>query len=76
MGVKDAININSIKLQYFSGFYLNYDHILLAHPPLRDRMLYGLGRLAQIMNDGVSKEDSYFMRCYNFEQLLEQMYQG
>ena len=39
-------------------------------------MLYGLGRLAQIVNDGVSKEDSYFMRCYNFEQLLEQMYQG
>jgi len=57
------------------GFYLDYGHILTAHPPLRDRMFYGLKRLAFIINDGVINDDSYFLNCYNFEQTLEQMYQ-
>ena len=56
------------------GFYLNYDHILTAHPPLRDRMLYGLRRLASLINLGVSNEESYFIKCENFENLVESVY--
>jgi len=56
------------------GFYLNYDHILTAHPPLRDRMLYGLRKLAYLINFGVSKEESYFINCENFETLIEIVY--
>ena len=56
------------------GFYLNYDHILTAHPPLRDRMLYGLNRLAYLINSGVSNRESYFISCGNFENLLENVY--
>ena len=56
------------------GFYLNYDHILTAHPPLRDRMLYGLKRLAYLINLGVSNEESYFIKCENFENLMENVY--
>ena len=57
-----------------NGFYLDYDHILTAHPPLRDRMLYGLNRLALLINLGVSEEESYFINCENFENLLETVY--
>ena len=56
------------------GFYLDYTHILTAHPPLRDRMLYGLNKLAFFINNGVSKEESYFINCDNFEQLIENVY--
>ena len=56
------------------GFHLNYSHILTAHPPLRDRMLYGLNKLAYLINFGASKEDSYFINCENFENLLESIY--
>ena len=56
------------------GFYLNFEHILSAHPPLRDRMLYGLNRLAYFVNFGVSKEDAYFINCENFEKLIENVY--
>ena len=57
-----------------NGFYLNYDHILTAHPPLRDRMLYGLRRLASLINSGVPNKESYFIKCENFENLVESVY--
>ena len=56
------------------GFYLDYDHIRAAHPPLRDRMLYGLNKIAFFINAGVSQEDSYFIKCDNFENLIEKVY--
>lgn len=56
------------------GFYLNYDHILAAHPPLRDRMLYGLNKIAFTINAGVSQQESYFINCENFENLIEKVY--
>ena len=57
------------------GFYLDYSNILTAHPPIRDRMLYGLNKLAYLINIGVSKDDSYFINCENFENLIEKVYQ-
>ena len=65
-----------LKILKYLGFFLDYGHILTAHPPLRDRMLYGLKRIAETINKGVSVEETYFIHCYNFEQLLEQMYKG
>lgn len=70
-----ALN-NYIVLIYVLGFYLNYDHIMSAHPPLRDRMWYGLNRIAYFINSGVSTQDSYFIQCNNFEELLEKIYNG
>ena len=58
------------------GFYLDYDHIEAAHPPLRDRMLYGLNKIAFFINAGVSEEESYFINCENFENLIENVYNG
>ena len=58
------------------GFYLDYDHIQSAHPPLRDRMLYGLNKIAFFINAGVSHEESYFINCENFENLIENVYSG
>ena len=58
------------------GFYLDYDHIEAAHPPLRDRMLYGLNKIAFFVNSGVSEEESYFINCENFENLIENVYNG
>ena len=58
------------------GFYLDYDHIQAAHPPLRDRMMYGLNKMAFSINAGVSEEESYFIKCKNFENLIENVYNG
>ena len=58
------------------GFYLDYDHIQAAHPPLRDRMLYGLNKIAFSINAGVSEEESYFITCQNFENLIENVYKS
>ena len=58
------------------GFYLDYNHIETAHPPLRDRMLYGLNKIAFHINSGVSEEESYFINCENFENLIENVYNG
>ena len=58
------------------GFYLDYDHIQAAHPPLRDRMLYGLNKIAFLINAGVSQEESYFINCGNFENLIENVYKS
>ena len=58
------------------GFYLNYDHIQTAHPELRDRMLYGLNKIAFFINAGVSEEESYFINCENFENLIDNVYNG
>ena len=58
------------------GFYLDYNHIETAHPPLRDRMLYGLNKIAFFINSGVSDEESYFINCENFENLIENVYNG
>ena len=58
------------------GFYLDYGHIQAAHPPLRDRMLYGLNKIAYFINSGVSEEESYFINCKNFENLIEKVYNG
>ena len=58
------------------GFYLDYTHIETAHPPLRDRMLYGLNKIAYFINAGVSEEESYFINCENFENLIENVYNG
>ena len=58
------------------GFYLDYEHIQAAHPPLRDRMLYGLNKIACFINNGVSEEESYFIKCENFENLIENVYNG
>lgn len=58
------------------GFYLDYDHIMNSHPPLRDRMFYGLNKIAYQINAGVNNESTYFINCANFEDLLEQIYNG
>ena len=58
------------------GFYLDYDHIMTSHPPLRDRMFYGLNKIAYFINAGVSEEESYFINCDNFEELIEKVYDG
>ena len=58
------------------GFFLDYEHIQTAHPPLRDRMLYGLNKIAFFINAGVSNEESYFIKCVNFENLIENVYKG
>ena len=58
------------------GFYLNYDHVMTSHPPLRDRMFYGLNKIAYFVNAGVSENESYFMDCANFEDLIESIYEG
>ena len=55
---------------------MDYDHIQSAHPPLRDRMLYGLNKIAYFINAGVSHEESYFINCDNFENLIENVYNG
>ena len=58
------------------GFFLDYEHIQTAHPPLRDRMLYGLNKIAFFINAGVSEEESYFIKCENFENLIGNVYNG
>ena len=58
------------------GFFLDYNHIMDAHPPLRDRMLYGLNKIAFHITSGVSKSESYFINCENFEELLSNIYDG
>ena len=58
------------------GFYLDYTHIETAHPNLRDRMFYGLNKIAYFINVGVSDEESYFINCENFENLIENVYNG
>ena len=58
------------------GFCLTYDHILASHPPVRDRMLYGLYRIAYLITIGIPQEESYFMTCENFEDLIEKTYNG
>ena len=58
------------------GFYLDYNHIMDSHPPLRDRMLYGLNKIAFHVTSGVSKSESYFINCENFEELLGNIYNG
>ena len=58
------------------GFYLDYEHIQSAHPPLRDRILYGLNKIVFFINVGVSEEESYFINCENFENLIENVYNG
>lgn len=57
-------------------FYLDYDHIQAAYPPLRDRMLYGLNKIAFSIISGVSEEESYFINCENFENLIDNLYNG
>ena len=56
------------------GFFLDYSHIDTAHPPSRDRMWYGLNKIAYFINAGVSEEESYFINCGNFENLIENVY--
>ena len=58
------------------GFYLDFDHIQAAQPPLRDRMLYGLNKIAFAIISGVSDEESYFINCENFENLIEDLYKS
>ena len=55
---------------------MDYDHISSAHPPRRDRMLYGLRKIAYLINSGISEEDSYFIQCENFESLIQSIYNG
>ena len=55
---------------------MDYNHILTAHPPLRDRMFYGLNKVSYFINIGVSMEESYFLKCNNFEELIEKVYRG
>ena len=55
---------------------MNYSHIETAHPPKRDRMFYGLNRIAWIMNEGVITNSDYFIKCFNFEHLLSMIYKG
>ena len=59
-----------------SGFFLDYYDILTAHPDTRDRMLYGLHRIGELINDGVNLDPAYFLKCSNFEPFLEMLYQG
>ena len=60
----------------FSGFYLTYDDILRAHSETRDRMFYGLNKISFFMNFYVSNEESYFITCDNFEDLIDKVYKG
>ena len=55
---------------------MNYSHIETAHPPKRDRMFYGLNRIAWIINEGVITNTDYFIKCFNFEHLLSMIYKG
>ena len=55
---------------------MDYDDILRAHPPRRDRMLYGLNKIAYLINSGISEEESYFIQCENFESLIQGIYNG
>lgn len=58
------------------GFYLDYEHILAAHREVRDRMLYGLNKISFFINKGVVSQDSYFINCENFEELIAKVYHG
>ena len=71
-----GINYLWKRVTIIQGFYLDYEHILTAHPPVRDRMLYGLHKIAYFINKGVSSQDSYFLNCKNFEELVEKVYNG
>lgn len=56
------------------GFYLTYEHIETAHPNLRDRMFYGLHKLANLIVWGVPNRFDYSIGCENFESMLETLY--
>lgn len=56
------------------GFHIDYELIHLAHPPLRDRMLYGLHKVSTAILDGISVNTNYPIRCNNFEPILQQIY--
>ena len=36
------------------GFFIDYDIVTSAHPPLRDRMFYGLNKIASFVIKGVT----------------------
>ena len=58
------------------GFFLDYEDILLAHPPLRDRMFYGLHKISEYIINGTAGSEDYKMTCSSFEKLLEQLYEA
>ena len=45
-----------------------------AHPPLRDRMFYGLNRIAGHIITGVLNRRDYPIQCSNFETMLDDLY--
>ena len=47
---------------------------MLAHPPLRDRMLYGLKKISSNVVTGVSNKPEYPLTCGNFEDSLKLLY--
>ena len=56
------------------GFYIDYELIRLAHPPRRDRMLYGLHKIADFILRGISIKPDYSISCESFETMLQQLY--
>ena len=58
------------------GFFINYDHVRSAHPPLRDRMFYGLHKLASYVLFGTEIDESYSIKCETFENMLEDVYEA
>lgn len=57
------------------GFFIDLDLIHRAHPPLRDRMLYGLNRIAGHVITGVLDRHDYPIHCSNFENMLKKLYE-
>ena len=56
-------------------FFLTYFHIDTAYPALRDRMWYGLNKIAYFINAGISNQKSYFINCGNVEDFIEDVYE-
>ena len=56
------------------GFYITYEMIEKAHPPLRDRMFYGLHRVADQVISGIPTSSDYSITCSNFESMLLKLY--
>ena len=56
------------------GFYIDYDLIEKAHPPLRNRMFYGLHQIASQIIKGVPVSSNYTIKCENFQSMLGELY--
>ena len=56
------------------GFFIDYEMINSAHPPLRDRMFYGLHKMSSAILSGISEKQEYTITCQTFEPMLKELY--